>query len=63
MAGEVIEHVFECPYCGQHISMLLDPAEGDQAYIEDCEVCCNPIDLRVRVEDGTVVSFDAVALD
>jgi hypothetical protein len=63
MQDGVIEHGFVCPYCGEPITMLLDPAVGDQAYVEDCEVCCNPIDLRFRVEDGAVVSFSAAALD
>jgi hypothetical protein len=44
-----------CPYCGEQISMLLDLSAGGQAYIEDCEVCCQPIRLRYGVrtdEDG-----------
>ena len=38
--------------------MLLDLSVTDQNYVEDCEVCCNPITVRVRVEDGEVVTFD-----
>ena len=32
--------------------MLLDLTVADQSYVEDCEVCCNPISLRFRVEEG-----------
>ena len=39
--------------------MLLDLSVSDQSYVEDCEVCCNPITLRFRAEDGAVADFDA----
>lgn len=39
--------------------MLLDPSASEQSYVEDCEVCCNPIGLGFRVEDGVVVDFAA----
>lgn len=39
--------------------MLLDPSIVRQSYVEDCEVCCNPIVLRFRVESDEVVEFDA----
>lgn len=39
--------------------MLLDLTAADQSYVEDCEVCCNPISLRFREEHGTIVFFDA----
>ncbi len=39
------EHFFQCPYCWQEISMLLDSSISVQTYIEDCEVCCNPIEI------------------
>jgi len=38
--------------------MLLDPAYS-QTYVEDCEVCCNPIEIAVGFEDGELVSFEA----
>ena len=42
--------------------MLLDLTAADQSYVEDCEVCCNPISLRFRAEDGTIIDFDAQQL-
>ncbi len=50
---------FACPHCGERISMLLDLSAADQRYIEDCEVCCNPIEISFVVEAGRVVSFAA----
>jgi len=36
-----------CPYCGESISVLIDHSELEQQYIEDCQVCCRPIEFRV----------------
>lgn len=52
------EHFFQCPYCWEEVSMLLDPSQN-QAYIEDCEVCCNPIKVSVSFENGELISFQA----
>lgn len=38
--------------------MLLDLTVENQSYVEDCEVCCNPISLRFRAENGEVAAFD-----
>ncbi|WP_213521422.1 CPXCG motif-containing cysteine-rich protein [Nonlabens sp.] len=57
----MIEHFFTCPHCWQEISMLLDPAYS-QTYVEDCEVCCNPIELKVIFEEGELASFDVIEL-
>lgn len=42
-----------CPYCGELIEMSLDPSAGPQRYIEDCSVCCRPIEVTLvqRGED------------
>ena len=42
--------------------MLLDTSVGSQTYVEDCEVCCNPIEISVRCEDQEVVEFGAQPL-
>jgi len=53
------EHFFQCPYCWEEISMLLDVSVSHQKYIEDCEVCCNPIQIEVGYEDGEITQFSA----
>ncbi|WP_373075202.1 CPXCG motif-containing cysteine-rich protein [Zeaxanthinibacter enoshimensis] len=53
------EHFFQCPYCWETISMLLDPSAGQQQYIEDCEVCCNPIEVSVNFSGEELLSFEA----
>ncbi|MFD0976602.1 CPXCG motif-containing cysteine-rich protein [Salinimicrobium gaetbulicola] len=59
----MLEHFFQCPYCWEEISVLLDPSVSDQRYIEDCEVCCNPIEVHASFEDGELVSFEAGSIE
>ncbi len=41
-----------CPYCGETVVIILDPAGGGaQDYVEDCEVCCRPWQVSVRYDD------------
>jgi len=53
----MIEHFFECPYCWKEISMLLDASVASQTYIEDCEVCCNPIEISVQFENSELIQI------
>lgn len=48
---------FQCPYCGESISMLIETLYGQQNYIEDCEVCCQPIRIRYSTEGNEVSEF------
>lgn len=40
-----------CPWCGETITVLLDLTAGEQTFTEDCQVCCAPIVITVRLED------------
>lgn len=53
------EHFFQCPFCWETISVLLDSSIAHQKYIEDCEICCNPLEIEVTFEDGELTSFIA----
>ena len=37
------ERSIDCPYCGESISISIDPSTGNDTYVEDCQVCCRPI--------------------
>jgi len=41
-----------CPYCGEPIELLIDCSEPEQHYIEDCEVCCRPIEITLVVDEN-----------
>ena len=49
-----IEHFFYCPPRGENISMLIDLNFNNQFYIEDCEVCCRPIEVNFTAVDGAI---------
>jgi len=49
----------ECPYCGEAFETPVDCSAGSQSYIEDCEVCCRPIEFRLEVAaDGSLLCLD-----
>ena len=42
-----------CPYCGEAFETRADASAGSCTYVEDCQVCCQPIEMELRVdEDG-----------
>lgn len=45
----LIETPIGCPNCGESITLLVDPSIAEQAYVEDCPVCCRPIAIRAWV--------------
>jgi len=54
-----MEHFFTCPNCWERISMILESSEEESDYIEDCEVCCRPIELFYTFSGENLVSFEA----
>jgi transcription elongation factor Elf1 len=63
MKFDQVAHKFNCPFCNEEIMVFLDPSVAEQQYIEDCEVCCNPIEIICKFSDGKLVHFSAVASD
>lgn len=60
---EQLEVDLSCPYCAAPITMLVDPSVPRQTYIEDCEVCCNPIEVSYAAEGDALVAFDARSIE
>jgi len=58
-----MEYFFSCQYCWERISMVLDTSVRGQTFIEDCEVCCHPIQVHYAVEDDAVSDFEARVLE
>lgn len=57
-------HVVECPYCGESFDTLLDLSAGSASYVEDCQVCCQPIEFTVEVDHaGALVALTAARSD
>lgn len=49
----------DCPYCGERFTTLADLSGGSQRYVEDCAICCRPIDIALHVdENGELATVD-----
>jgi hypothetical protein len=47
------EKEFLCPYCGSCNQISLDYGQGKQyELVTDCEICCRPIIIYVRIIDN-----------
>lgn len=59
----MLEKKMKCPYCFEVISMVLDLSINEtQTYIEDCEVCCRPIQIEFTVHDNELEDFSCRGL-
>ena len=56
------EHYFQCPYCWEEISMLLDPSVSS-SYVEDWEVCCNPSQVTTTFQAMELEGFEAAPIE
>jgi hypothetical protein len=43
----------QCPYCGEAFETAVDVSVGSFQYVEDCQVCCQPIELTGEVDAGS----------
>ena len=60
--GEFV--VVECPYCAESYETPIDLTAGSTTQIEDCHVCCQPIEIETRVSaDGALDSLAIRRLD
>ena len=51
---------FNCPYCGEVISLRVDQTGGSrQFFVTDCEVCCRPIEIEIDIESDGYVNLVA----
>ncbi len=42
----------QCPYCGERVELMIDADDGQQRYVEDCPVCCRPMEISVALDAG-----------
>ena len=58
------EHTISCPYCGESFTTLIDYSDmlndetildssslQDYNYVEDCQICCQPIIFTPVISD------------
>lgn len=41
-----------CPYCGERVELMIDASADVQQYVEDCPVCCRPMEISVAIDGG-----------
>jgi hypothetical protein len=52
-----------CPYCAELIEIVVDCSLNYQEYIEDCSVCCQPINFQIDSSDSDDVKATAHTSD
>ena len=52
----------DCPHCGETFAIAFEASEGSAEFVVDCEVCCRPMTVSVRVsDDGEIEGLDVAA--
>lgn len=49
----------QCPYCWETLHISVDPSVRDQHYVEDCQVCCQPILIHAWFDENGEVEVTA----
>ena len=50
-----METTVMCPFCGEETAISVDEEGGRQRFVQDCDVCCHPMEVVARVSaDGEV---------
>ena len=58
----MIEQYFDCPHCWENQLKMIDSSIEIQNFIEDCEVCCNPIEFDLVVKNNLIELFSAIPI-
>jgi hypothetical protein len=53
------EYQITCPYCWEIYPLWLEVEDSVVELIEDCQVCCHPIQLRMETAKDGEVSLHA----
>jgi hypothetical protein len=48
--GGVQFHLVQCPYCGESFEAQVDSSSGSASYVEDCQICCQPIEFSLEID-------------
>ncbi|MEX2496026.1 MAG: CPXCG motif-containing cysteine-rich protein [Woeseia sp.] len=52
-----LERRISCPWCAAPSGIVLDLSGGDQSYVEDCQVCCQPMQIRFETDDEQLLAL------
>lgn len=55
-----LEHAtIQCPYCWEMLDISVDPTVPEQTYVEDCQICCQPILITASFDENGMLSVSA----
>lgn len=58
MNNELFEKTINCPYCWENFSIFIEPSsEVGECYVEDCYVCCRPIEIYIAAKSDDAVEI------
>ncbi len=58
MDNTLFDKTITCPYCWESFSILIEPSsEVGESYVEDCYVCCRPIEIYVASKSDEMVDI------
>lgn len=58
MSDDVIERRIHCPFCAESMTILLDLSAGDQGYVEDCQICCQPMQISFQAAANELLALE-----
>ncbi len=45
MDTRIVDRKISCPFCAEPMSIVIDLSAGDQSYVEDCQICCQAMQI------------------
>jgi|MDTC01.1.fsa_nt_gb transcription elongation factor Elf1 len=61
--NKMLEHYFDCPHCWENQLKMIDSSISNQSFIEDCEVCCNPLEFNLTLSENELTSFSVNSIE
>jgi transcription elongation factor Elf1 len=55
----LLEATVACPHCGETFQTVVDSSQNSYSTVEDCPVCCRPIELEIECAPGEIFSVSA----
>ena len=53
----MIDRRITCPFCAERMTIVVDLSAGGQSYVEDCQVCCQPMQVTYDVGDDELTGL------
>ncbi len=58
------DRTVSCPYCGEAVGIVVNCTIPLQEFVEDCQVCCRPIEFSISIDDeGEIMNLQALRDD